>query len=179
MNTETIHIPHRRISPIPRVIGRADDLLASIPKALPLLVLRVALAVPFFMSGLTKWEGFLTLSSGARFLFEEEFRLHLFGAEFPYPFPLVMAAVAGVGEILLPILLALGFATRFAALGLLIMTMVIQITIPEGWANFHLPWAAMSFALVVFGGGTLGVDTLFRRWDTAPSTEEMNPAKST
>ena len=43
------------------------------------------------------------------------------------------------------------------------MTAVIQITVPEGWANFHLPWAAMALALLVFGGGKLSVDSLLGR----------------
>ena len=160
--------PHARVATLIGLVGRAEALLASIPHSLPLLVLRIALAVPFFLSGLTKWDGFFTLSAGSHFLFEEEFRLHLFGSEFPYPFPTVMATAAGVGEIVLPLLLMFGVATRFAALGLLAMTAIIQITIPEGWANFHLPWAAMAFALVVFGGGHLGVESLFRRVDSTP-----------
>lgn len=163
MSMETVHTPRGGLATLVGLIGQADQLLASIPKALPLLALRVALAVPFFLSGLTKWDGFFTLSTGARFLFEEEFRLHIFGAEFAYPFPLAMATAAGIGEIVLPILLVLGLGTRFAALGLLAMTAIIQLTIPDGWANFHLPWAAMALTLVVFGGGTLGLETLFRR----------------
>ena len=125
--------------------------------------LRLALAVPFFTSGLTKWDGFGTLSGGARYLFTTEFRLHLFGAEVPYPFPILAAHAAGVAEILLPILLVLGLGTRFAALGLLAMTAVIQITVPEGWANFHLPWAAMALALVHLGPGTFSLDRLIFR----------------
>ena len=133
-------------------------MLAAIPASIPLLALRIALAVPFFKSGLTKWDGFLTLSAGAHYLFEEEFKLHIFGSQIPYPFPVAMATAAGIGEIVLPILLVLGLGTRFAALGLLAMTAVIQLTVPEGWANFHLPWAAMALALVVYGGGRFGLD---------------------
>jgi putative oxidoreductase len=144
-------------------IVRLETLLSSIPTALPLLALRVALAVPFFKSGLTKWDGFLQLSGGARYLFTEEFRLHILGQQFPYPFPLTMAALAGIGEIVLPVLLVLGLGTRFAALGLLLMTAVIQLTVPEGWANFHLPWAAMALALIVFGGGAASLDRVFYR----------------
>jgi putative oxidoreductase len=142
------------------LVTRAEGLLASVPQSLPLLALRFALAIPFFKSGLTKWDGFLTLSQGARFLFEQEFKLHIFGSEIPYPFPLAMATAAGIGELVLPILLILGLATRFAALGLLLMTAIIQLTIPDGWANFHLPWAAMALALVVFGGGRIAIDRL-------------------
>jgi putative oxidoreductase len=144
-------------------IARLEGWLAAIPASLPLLALRVALAVPFFRSGMTKWDGFLSLSDGAAFLFTEEFRLHLFGEMVPYPAPIVMAHLAGIGEILLPILLVLGLGTRFAALGILAMTAVIQLTVPDGWANFHLPWAAMALALVVYGGGKLGLDGLLRR----------------
>ncbi|MBZ9790252.1 DoxX family protein [Rhizobium sp. 3T7] len=142
------------------LITRAEGLLASVPPSLPLLALRFALAIPFFKSGLTKWDGFLTLSQGARYLFEQEFKLHIFGSEIPYPFPLAMATAAGIGELTLPILLILGLATRFAALGLLLMTAIIQLTVPDGWANFHLPWAAMALALVVFGGGRIAIDPL-------------------
>ncbi|MCO5733020.1 DoxX family protein [Rhizobium sp. SSA_523] len=140
--------------------SRMEASLARIPRSLPLLALRVALAIPFFKSGLTKWDGFLTLSTGARYLFEQEFRLHLFGSDYPYPLPLTMAAAAGIAELVLPILLVLGLFTRYAALALLIMTAVIQITLPEGWANFHLPWAAMALTLIVFGGGRLALDNV-------------------
>ena len=123
-----------------------------------LLAVRVALAVPFFFSGLTKWDGFGRLSDGAVYLFTEEFRLHLFGAEVAYPLPTVMAALAGTAEIVLPILLVVGLASRWAGLGLLVMTGVVQLTVPDGWANFHLPWAAMAATVLVFGPGRASLD---------------------
>ena len=144
-------------------IARLEALPAAIPHWLPLLALRLAIAVPFFKSGLTKWDGFLQLSSGAQYLFTEEFRLHLFGAEIPYPYPLAFATLSGIGEIVLPILLVLGLFTRFAALGILAMTAIIQLTVPDGWANFHLPWAAMALALLTFGGGRIALDALIFR----------------
>ncbi|CAN7450884.1 DoxX family protein [Aminobacter sp. LjRoot7] len=142
-------------------IRRIETTIAAIPEALPLLALRFAIAVPFFKSGLTKWDGFLTLSNGARYLFTQEFSLHIFGNQYPYPEPILMATLAGIGEIVLPILLVLGLGTRFAALGILAMIAVIQLTVPEGWANFHLPWAAMALALAVYGGGQLSLDRFF------------------
>jgi putative oxidoreductase len=123
-------------------------------------VLRIALAVPFFRSGLTRWDGFLSLSASAEYLFEEEFKLHIFGGLYDFPAPLVMAHLVGLAEITLPILLVLGLATRFAALGLLIMTGVIQLVVPEGWANFHLPWAALALAIMALGPGPLSLDQL-------------------
>jgi len=127
------------------------------------LALRIALAVPFFRSGLTKWDAFGQLSASATYLFREEFRLHLFGQLVPYPAPLLMAWGAGIAEIVLPVLLVLGLATRWAALGLLAMTGIIQLTIPDGWANFHLPWAAMALALVAWGSGPLAIDRWINR----------------
>lgn len=148
--------------PSRNLLSKAEAWLARIPAALPLLMLRVALAVPFLRSGLTKWDGFLSLSPGAKYLFANEFRLHLLGQAFPYPFPLAAAWGAAIGEVAFPVLLVIGLFTRFAALALLGMTIVIQLTVPEGWANFHLPWAAMALALVAYGGGPLSLDRLLR-----------------
>lgn len=138
----------------------ADRLIAAIPHSIGLLALRVALAIPFWRSGMTKWDGFLNLSSGARYLFQQEFKLHIFGQAIAYPFPLTAAFLAGIGEVVLPVLLVLGLGTRFAATGILLMTIVIQLTIPDGLINFHLPWAAMALALMAFRGGRLSVDAL-------------------
>ena len=136
-------------------------LLLSRLQPLAQLALRIALAVPFFRSGLTKWDGFFRLSDNAVYLFAEEFRLHLFGHEVAYPFPGVMAFASGCAEIGLPVLLVIGLGTRYAALGLLCMTAIIQLTIPDGWANFHLPWAAMALAIAVFGPGPIAADRYF------------------
>jgi len=126
-------------------------------------LLRVALAVPFYRSGLTKWDSFLSLSPAAQDLFEEQFKLHLFGQAYSFPFPDVLAYIDGVAEIVLPVLLIVGLATRLSALGLLIMVGVIQLTVPSGWANFHLPWAALAVSILALGPGTLSLDHLLRR----------------
>ena len=123
-----------------------------------MLALRFALAVPFWCSGMTKWDGFLTLSFGAKALFSDEYKLHIFGSEIPYPAPELMATLSAMAETCLPVLLVLGLGTRYAALGLLVMTGIIQLTIPDGWANFHLPWAAMALAIATFGPGRIALD---------------------
>ncbi len=126
-------------------------------------LLRVALAIPFLRSGLTKWDGFLSLSPAAQYLFEEMFQLHLFGRTYPFPAPDIVAYIDAVAEIVLPVLLLAGLATRFSAFGLLVMTGVIQLTVPEGWANFHLPWAALAVAIMALGPGALSLDRLIER----------------
>ncbi len=144
-------------NPIARATGAVFTL---IPAWLPLLVLRLTLARPFFASGLTRWDGWFTLSFGTKTLFAEEYKLHIFGSEIPFPAPELVATMASTAEIVLPILLAFGFLTRWAALGLLCMTAVIQLTYPDGWANFHLYWAAIALAVMTFGPGAISVDRL-------------------
>jgi putative oxidoreductase len=142
------------------ILQEMVDRLARVASVLAPPALRVALAVPFFRSGLTKWDGFLTLSPAAAYLFEDEFKLHVFGRVHDFPFPLVVAWLDGLAEIILPVLLVVGLATRFSALAILMMTAVIQLVVPEGWANFHLPWAAMAIALIALGPGRLSLDRL-------------------
>ena len=129
------------------------------PQSLTMLAARVGLALPFWYSGLTKWDGFLNLSFGARALFAEEYKLHLFGAEYPFPMPDLFATLAGVGEVTFPVLLVLGIGTRYAALGLIGMTLIVQLTEPDGWA-IHLTWLAMELAIVTFGPGKIALDYL-------------------
>jgi putative oxidoreductase len=150
-------------------LGRVAHVLAP-----PLL--RVALAVPFFKSGLTKWDGFLSLSPAAVFLFEDEFKLHIFGQSYDFPLPTAVAFLDGVAEIVLPVLLLVGLATRFSALGILVMTGVIQLVVPEGWANFHLPWAALAVAIIALGPGTLSLDHVITRYVTLGSRQEARNA---
>ena len=121
------------------------------------LVLRLALAVPFWKSGILKWDGFLNLNDTAITLFTDEFKLHLPGGPYNFPAPEVMAFLSGCGEVGFPVLLVLGFGTRFAATGLLFMTLIVELTVPDGWP-IHLTWAAMALAIMASGPGRLSVD---------------------
>ena len=121
------------------------------------LTLRLALAVPFWKSGILKWDGFLQLNDTAIYLFTDEFKLHLPGGPYDFPAPAVMAFLSGSGEIIFPLLLVLGLGTRFAALGLLFMTGIVELTVPEGWP-IHITWAAMALAIMAWGPGRLSID---------------------
>ena len=111
---------------------------------------RLVWRIPFWRSGVNKWDGFLQLNDVAILLFSSEFQLHLPGGPYPFPAPAAMAFAAGFAEILLPILLVLGLATRFAALGLLVMTLIVPLTVPDGWP-LHLTWAAMALGIMAWG----------------------------
>ena len=135
-------------------------------------VLRVALALPFLRSGRTRWEGF-HLSFATPFLFEDVFKLHLFGHLVDLPLPLASAYAVSIAELLLPVLLLLGLGTRFASLGLLIMTGVIQLVVPDGWANFHLYWVAIALSILALGPGALSLDRLLSNWVQRSTTSGM------
>lgn len=142
--------------------------LSRLARMIAPIALRLALAVPFFKSGLTRWDGFLKISDSTLYLFEEEFKLHIFGGEYGFPFPDVVAHLVGMAEIVLPILLVIGIGTRFVALALLAMTATIQLVVPDGWANFHLPWAAMAISIIALGAGPLSIDHIvWKRLKTA------------
>jgi putative oxidoreductase len=140
----------------------AFDWLVACAAFLAPLFLRVALAIPFFRSGLTKWDG-LSLSPGALYLFENEFRLHILGSAYEFPLPVTAALLSAIAEIVLPALLVVGLGTRFAAGGILLMTMIIQLVIPDAWLAYHLPWAAMALALIALGPGPLSLDRVVAR----------------
>ncbi|WP_083229132.1 DoxX family protein [Bordetella sp. H567] len=123
------------------------------------LLLRIALAVPFWRSGILKWQGFLQLNDTAITLFTDEFQLHLPGGPYPFPAPAVFAFLSGCGEVMFPVLLVLGLGTRFAAIGLLLMTCIIELTVPDGWP-VHLTWAAMALGIAAWGPGRISIDHL-------------------
>src|SRR5258708_34513141 len=132
------------------------------------LVMRFALAVPFWRSGILKWDGFLQLSDTAVTLFTDEFMLHLPGGPYPFPAPTLMAFLSGSGEIIFPILLTLGLATRFAASGLLCMTVIVKLTVPDGWP-VHITCAAMALGIMAWGPGRFSTAYLLRHWLQLPS----------
>ncbi|MEO1044449.1 MAG: DoxX family protein [Pseudomonadota bacterium] len=122
-------------------------------KALALLGARIALAAPFWFSARTKVEEgtLLTLNDVQVLIFENEFGM---------PYPEIAAPIAMYAEHLFPILLILGLGTRFAAAGLFVMTLVIQMVFPDAFWTVHLYWFALAGILIAHGGGLLSADKL-------------------
>jgi putative oxidoreductase len=132
---------------------------ARLPEGLMLLFMRVVLAGIFWRSGQTKIaEGsWFRISDSAYTLFETEYS----GVPLPSHLAAVMATTA---EHLFPVLLVLGLFTRLSAIGLLGMTLVIQIFVyPDAWWTEHSLWVAMQLSLVVRGAGFLSLDALLAR----------------
>lgn len=140
---------------IPRAMWRA---IVAVARHIAPPMMRIALALPFLRSGLTRWDDFPSLSPGTIYLFEEQFRLHILGSEYPLPAPDRFALATAIAEIALPVLLIAGLGTRVAAFGLLAMTAVIQLVVPDGWANFHLYWAALALGIMATGPGMFSLD---------------------
>lgn len=145
------------------LVDKANHLVQMLAApSLVQLVLRVALAVPFWRSGILKWDGFLKLNDTAVTLFSDEFMLHLPGGPYHFPAPTMMAFLSGSAEMTFPILLVLGLGTRFAGLGLLFMTLIVELTVPDGWP-IHMTWAAMALGIMAYGPGRVSLDHLIGR----------------
>ena len=144
---QAIDLGHRFADPVDRWLG---------PVAL--LVLRLPIAIVFWRSGRAKVEGWniFSVKDSQYFLFREEFGM---------PLPEMTAHLTAIAEHILPILLVLGLLTRLSALGMFIMTMVIQFFVfPDAWLGAHMFWAAILFAVVALGPGPVSLDRLlFRR----------------
>lgn len=128
--------------------GLAERLL---PESLLLLIARLGAAAIFFLSGRAKVEGWFTITDGTFDLFATEYAL-------PFVSPHIAAYAATISEHLFSTLLVLGLCTRGAAIGLLGMTVVIQIFVyPDAWPT-HLSWAGLLLPLIAKGGGRFSLD---------------------
>jgi putative oxidoreductase len=135
------------------IIRAADRSFGRISESALLLFVRIAAGHVFWASGQTKVEGF-ALRPETIDLFRDEYRLPIIAPELAAP----MAAFA---EHLLPILLVLGLFTRFAALGLIVMTLVIQFLVyPDAWWAQHSLWLGLLLVVLVRGPGSWSLD----RW---------------
>lgn len=138
--------------------------LQRIPNSLIALLGRFAIAGVFWKSGQTKIEGLAIdivegtfqfgwphLADSAVDLFRDEYRLPLLPPE-------LAALLAALGEHALPLLVLIGLGTRVAALGLLVMTAVIQLWVYPGAWPTHGVWAAVLLWLMARGPGVVSVD---------------------
>jgi putative oxidoreductase len=120
-----------------------------------LLGLRLYIGQVFFLSGLTKirdWETTLLL-------FSDEYKV-------PLVSPTVAAVFGTAGELVLPVLVALGIAGRFGAAGLFVVNIVAVLSYPgiaPAALQQHITWGITLAALALFGSGKLSADALLSR----------------
>ena len=120
---------------------------------------RIYVSWQFFKSGLLKIESWPTTLS----LFQDEYRVPLL--------PPAIAAVAGTaGEIVFPVLLALGLFGRIGALGLfsvnaLAVVSYAHVLYSEGFEaaiGQHYLWGFMLAMLAIYGPGGWSIDRIRR-----------------
>ncbi|TDP40302.1 putative oxidoreductase [Idiomarina aquatica] len=149
-----------------------------------LLGTRLLLGQVFLASGLSKWNAWFDFDESKLTLFKYEFfcpdpprenALQLCeAATLSYPpdsFGLwiaeTMAYLAGVTEVVLPVLLIAGLLSRPAAMGLLGMALFIQLAVYPSWGHFINPaawWLLAAGFIIVFGPGRLSADFIIRKF---------------
>ncbi len=137
--------------PLARLSDRLQPLL--------LLAFRIHIAWVFIRAGLTKIEDWDT----TLFLFAEEYAV-------PMLPPATAALLGTAGELVLPPLLAMGLAGRFAAAGLFMVNAVAVAAYPALWEfecpvalQSHAWWGAGLLVLLAFGPGAWSADRLLGR----------------
>ena len=127
------------------------------------LAARLYVAQAFFASGLTKLRDWDTTLA----LFMDEYKVPLL--------PPDVAAVMGTGgELVLPVLLALGLGGRFAALGLSVMNVVAVVSLAEiapAALQQHQFWGARLVGIAVYGPGLFSLDHFIQKYFTGAVTK--------
>jgi putative oxidoreductase len=126
------------------------DFLEKFCAPVVLLIIRLWMATLFWRSGVVKisdWQSTLAL-------FYQEYKVPLIPPEFA-------AYLSTAIELTCPILLAVGIATRFATLPMMMMVLVIQFTYLD--SNEHLYWLMLLGTLLCFGPGRLSLDYILRK----------------
>ena len=134
-------------APITRLLDALQPLAA--------LAARVYVAQVFFLAGMTKLRDWGTTLA----LFTDEYKVPLISP--------TSAAVSGTaGELVLPVLLVLGLAGRFSAIGLFVVNAVAVIALTEiapSALQQHILWGALLAALAIYGVGRWSVDKWLKR----------------
>lgn len=131
------------------LIAKANALFGRIPGDLIAIIARIGIATTFLRSGLLKLDGWSNGNTLA--LFTYEYKL-------PVIPPEIAAYMATAMELSMPVLILAGLLTRFAALALLGMTLVIEIFVYPNAFDTHGVWAASLLYLMKYGAGALSLD---------------------
>ena len=147
------------------LVGAAQRVISALESAQPLaqLAARLYVGQAFFLSGLTKLRSWDTTLA----LFADEYQVPLLP-------PHVAAVLGTAGELVLPVLLALGLAGRFAAAGLFVVNAVAVASLMEiapAALQQHVFWGSLLVGLVLWGPGRLSLD----RW-IAPRLQSARPS---
>lgn len=139
------------------------------------LLLRVLVAAAYYLPGTSKVASASLLSIAGRELHyplslaPTDATLALFETEYAAPLlsPAVLAQLAVLAEIVLPVLLLIGLCGRLSALGLLGYSLLLTFSFTGFQASsaryLALLWGAMLLTVLAHGPGKLSVDYLIKR----------------
>lgn len=150
---------------------------AMVPYAVVAFAIRLIMARVFFFDGQSRINGTpvsvdvpnfgysFVPDLGFSFILPQQVRAdtaYAFATQLPVP-PMFTATFVAYAEFILPAMLLIGFGTRFAALGLIGLTVLMQLYVmPSALWSAHIYWAAMLLLLVSKGAGQLSVDHIIR-----------------
>jgi putative oxidoreductase len=138
------------------------SMTALLPEDVILLMSRLAIGSVFWRSVQTKIAGWEFAGQAWQFFNVTDATFMLFRYEYALPLlPYKLAAYGGtLAEFFFSLMILLGIGTRFATLGLLGVTTVIQLFVfPEAWPT-HILWYALLLLLLKRGGGQVSLDRL-------------------
>ena len=146
METTAASPPTWRIA---RLYGGFANLLDKLQPIFA-LAMRLYVARVFIMSGwlkVSRWDSTLAL-------FQNDYHV-------PVLSPQVAAVLGTTCELGLPVLLALGFGARAAAIALFVFNIVAVISYPDlsdAGLKDHYLWGALMLVIAVYGPGRLSID---------------------
>lgn len=127
-------------------------------------------AQPLIDLGIRLWVAYAFWRSGLASLQDWQTTLDLFQYEYQVPLlPPHVAATLGTGvELIFPVLLAIGLATRFSAAVLFVFNIVAVVSYPglgEAGLKDHIYWGILLLVTLLHGPGRISIDHfLWRKW---------------
>ena len=140
------------------LIRKLIGVMEMLPYSAVALLGRLAVGLVFWNSARTKvagWDVF-HVNENTLTLFTEEYKLPIIPPE-------LAALVAQLAEHAFSVLLIVGLATRFSALALFGMVLVIEIFVYPDAYVVHGTWAAILLVLVKYGPGKISLDHIISR----------------
>ena len=129
-------------------------LFERIPYSFVALLARLSLAWQFWVAGRARVDGNWNILEPR----SATMTMYLGGYNIRW-IPYEAAAIATqLAEFALPMLLAVGLASRFAALGLLVLIIVFEVFVHPGPYALHGAWAALLLLIIKAGPGSFSLD---------------------
>jgi putative oxidoreductase len=161
--------------------GRVISSLVFLPYSLVALALRIIIARVFFFDGQTRidgprlsWlvpgfdlHGYYIRGTDLSVVLPAQPKVETVAAVFDSVESALLSTFIGYviayAAFVLPIMLVLGAGTRFVALGLLGLTVLMQLFIaPQNLWTAHIYWASILVVLMSLGAGKISVDQIAR-----------------